>query len=32
MSSKEAEKPMLILKDIHKFYGNNEVLRGFPWR
>jgi ABC-type Fe3+/spermidine/putrescine transport system ATPase subunit len=28
MNSKEAEKPMLILKDIHKFYGNNEVLKG----
>jgi ABC-type Fe3+/spermidine/putrescine transport system ATPase subunit len=22
------EKPMLILKDIHKFYGENEVLKG----
>ena len=28
MNSKEAEKPMLILKDIHKFYGSNEVLKG----
>jgi ABC-type Fe3+/spermidine/putrescine transport system ATPase subunit len=28
MNSKEAEKPMLILKNIHKFYGNNEVLKG----
>ena len=28
MNSKETEKPMLILKDIHKFYGNNEVLKG----
>ena len=22
------EKPMLILRDIHKFYGTNEVLKG----
>ncbi len=28
MDSKENEKPMLILKDIHKFYGSNEVLKG----
>ncbi len=28
MDRKENEKPMLILKDIHKFYGNNEVLKG----
>jgi ABC-type Fe3+/spermidine/putrescine transport system ATPase subunit len=28
MNSTEADKPMLILKDIHKFYGNNEVLKG----
>jgi ABC-type Fe3+/spermidine/putrescine transport system ATPase subunit len=28
MSMNANEKPMLILKDIHKFYGNNEVLKG----
>jgi ABC-type Fe3+/spermidine/putrescine transport system ATPase subunit len=28
MSTNANEKPMLILKDIHKFYGNNEVLKG----
>jgi ABC-type Fe3+/spermidine/putrescine transport system ATPase subunit len=28
MDGREAEKPMLILKDIHKFYGNNEVIKG----
>ena len=28
MGSRENEKPMLILKDIHKFYGTNEVLKG----
>ena len=28
MGSNENEKPMLILKDIHKFYGTNEVLKG----
>ena len=28
MDRKENEKPMLILRDIHKFYGTNEVLRG----
>ncbi len=28
MDGKEYEKPMLILKDIHKFYGANEVLKG----
>ena len=28
MSTNTNEKPMLILKDIHKFYGNNEVLKG----
>ena len=28
MDSKENEKPMLILKNIHKFYGTNEVLKG----
>jgi len=28
MDRKENEKPMLILKDIRKFYGNNEVLKG----
>ncbi|MBN2439120.1 MAG: ABC transporter ATP-binding protein [Deltaproteobacteria bacterium] len=28
MDRKENEKPMLILKDIHKFYGSNEVLKG----
>jgi ABC-type Fe3+/spermidine/putrescine transport system ATPase subunit len=28
MGMKENERPMLILKDIHKFYGKNEVLKG----
>ena len=28
MSVNASDKPMLILKDIHKFYGNNEVLKG----
>ncbi len=28
MSANGHEKPMLILKDIHKFYGSNEVLKG----
>ncbi len=28
MNGKEDAKPMLILKDIHKFYGTNEVLKG----
>jgi ABC-type Fe3+/spermidine/putrescine transport system ATPase subunit len=28
MDAKANEKPMLILKDIHKFYGGNEVLKG----
>ena len=28
MSGEEDEKPMLILRDIHKFYGTNEVLKG----
>ena len=28
MSVNAMEKPMLILKDIHKFYGANEVLKG----
>jgi ABC-type Fe3+/spermidine/putrescine transport system ATPase subunit len=28
MDRKENEKPMLILRDIHKFYGTNEVLKG----
>jgi len=28
MSGEAVEKPMLILKDVHKFYGNNEVLKG----
>jgi ABC-type Fe3+/spermidine/putrescine transport system ATPase subunit len=28
MDVKANEKPMLILKDIHKFYGANEVLKG----
>jgi ABC-type Fe3+/spermidine/putrescine transport system ATPase subunit len=28
MDMKEAERPMLILKDIHKFYGKNEVIKG----
>ncbi|MDP2840429.1 MAG: ATP-binding cassette domain-containing protein [Syntrophales bacterium] len=28
MDSEENQKPMLILKDIHKFYGANEVLKG----
>ena len=27
-TGKQYEKPMLILKDIHKFYGKNEVLKG----
>jgi ABC-type Fe3+/spermidine/putrescine transport system ATPase subunit len=27
-NEKMNEKPMLILKDIHKFYGSNEVLKG----
>jgi len=28
MNGKADEKPMLILRDIHKFYGPNEVLKG----
>jgi ABC-type Fe3+/spermidine/putrescine transport system ATPase subunit len=28
MDMKPDERPMLILKDIHKFYGKNEVLKG----
>jgi len=28
MDGKADEKPMLILRDIHKFYGTNEVLKG----
>jgi ABC-type Fe3+/spermidine/putrescine transport system ATPase subunit len=28
MDMKATEKPMLVLKDIHKFYGENEVLKG----
>lgn len=28
MDMKENERPMLILKDIHKFYGKNEVIKG----
>jgi ABC-type Fe3+/spermidine/putrescine transport system ATPase subunit len=28
MSLNASEKPMLILRDIHKFYGSNEVLKG----
>ena len=28
MDMKETERPMLILKDIHKFYGKNEVIKG----
>lgn len=28
MSMNANEKPMLVLKDIHKFYGSNEVLKG----
>jgi ABC-type Fe3+/spermidine/putrescine transport system ATPase subunit len=28
MSMNANEKPMLILKEIHKFYGKNEVLKG----
>lgn len=28
MRDEAAEKPMLILKDIHKWYGNHEVLKG----
>jgi ABC-type Fe3+/spermidine/putrescine transport system ATPase subunit len=28
MSGKTDAKPMLILRDIHKFYGTNEVLKG----
>ena len=28
MSMNANEKPMLVLKDIHKFYGKNEVLKG----
>jgi ABC-type Fe3+/spermidine/putrescine transport system ATPase subunit len=28
MDVKEHERPMLILKDIHKFYGKNEVIKG----
>jgi ABC-type Fe3+/spermidine/putrescine transport system ATPase subunit len=28
MDRKQDERPMLILRDIHKFYGKNEVLRG----
>lgn len=28
MSGAEIARPMLILKDVHKFYGKNEVLKG----
>ena len=28
MRMEENERPMLILKDIHKFYGKNEVIKG----
>lgn len=28
MSGEAAVKPMLVLKDVHKFYGANEVLKG----
>ena len=28
MGESEDGKPMLVLKDIHKFYGSNEVLKG----
>jgi ABC-type Fe3+/spermidine/putrescine transport system ATPase subunit len=28
MEMKQDERPMLILKDIHKFYGKNEVIKG----
>ena len=28
MDMKQNERPMLILKDIHKFYGKNEVIKG----
>jgi ABC-type Fe3+/spermidine/putrescine transport system ATPase subunit len=28
MDRNATEKPMLILKDIHKFYGKNEVIKG----
>jgi ABC-type Fe3+/spermidine/putrescine transport system ATPase subunit len=28
MDMQENERPMLILKDIHKFYGKNEVIKG----
>lgn len=28
MSAAEIARPMLILKDVHKFYGSNEVLKG----
>jgi ABC-type Fe3+/spermidine/putrescine transport system ATPase subunit len=28
MDVEQNERPMLILKDIHKFYGNNEVIKG----
>jgi ABC-type Fe3+/spermidine/putrescine transport system ATPase subunit len=28
MEMQENERPMLILKDIHKFYGKNEVIKG----
>ena len=28
MDMNATEKPMLILKDIHKFYGKNEVIKG----
>ncbi|MFH2075246.1 MAG: ABC transporter ATP-binding protein [Pseudomonadota bacterium] len=28
MDMNAAEKPMLILRDIHKFYGKNEVIKG----
>ena len=28
MDMKETQRPMLILKDIHKFYGKNEVIKG----
>jgi ABC-type Fe3+/spermidine/putrescine transport system ATPase subunit len=28
MDPKQAERPMLILKGVHKFYGKNEVIKG----
>jgi ABC-type Fe3+/spermidine/putrescine transport system ATPase subunit len=28
MDMKQDERPMLVLKDIHKFYGKNEVIKG----